>query len=136
MSFGTLALIGICGLSGPLLAAAGRGAVPVVAGEILAGVVIGRTGINLLSTDNATLAFLSDVGFTMLMFSAGMNVPVREPAVRAALPVGAARADAGAMTRDSLDDFIDTAARALALPVEPDWKSVSGVTGTRSSRLA
>jgi Kef-type K+ transport system membrane component KefB len=63
-----------------------------VAGEILAGVVIGRTGINVLSTDNATLAFLSDVGFTMLMFSAGMNVPVREPAVRAALPVGAARA--------------------------------------------
>jgi Protein of unknown function (DUF4089) len=26
------------------------------------------------------------------------------------------------MTRDPLDDFIDTAARALALPVEPDWK--------------
>jgi hypothetical protein len=26
------------------------------------------------------------------------------------------------MTRDPLDDFIDAAARALALPVEPDWK--------------
>jgi hypothetical protein len=26
------------------------------------------------------------------------------------------------MTRDPLDDFIDAAARALELPVEPDWK--------------
>ena len=26
------------------------------------------------------------------------------------------------MTRDPLDDFIDAAARALALPVEPDWR--------------
>ena len=26
------------------------------------------------------------------------------------------------MTRDPLDEFIDAAARALALPVEPDWK--------------
>jgi hypothetical protein len=37
MSLGTLAVIGICGLAGPLLAEAGRGAVPVVVGEILAG---------------------------------------------------------------------------------------------------
>ncbi len=28
MSFGTLALIGLCGFAGPLLAAAGRGAAP------------------------------------------------------------------------------------------------------------
>jgi hypothetical protein len=26
------------------------------------------------------------------------------------------------MTRDPLDDFIDAAARALDLPLEPDWK--------------
>jgi hypothetical protein len=26
------------------------------------------------------------------------------------------------MTRDPLDEFIDAAARALELPLEPDWK--------------
>jgi len=26
------------------------------------------------------------------------------------------------MSRDPLDDFIDAAAHALALPVEPDWR--------------
>jgi hypothetical protein len=26
------------------------------------------------------------------------------------------------MTRDPLDDFIDAAARALGLPLEPNWK--------------
>ena len=37
MSLGTLALIGICGLCGPLLSAGARGAIPAVVGEILAG---------------------------------------------------------------------------------------------------
>ena len=78
MSFGTLALIGICGLAGPLLSAAGQGLVPAVVGEIVAGVIVGRTGLQLLDTANTTLSFLSDVGFAMLMFSVGMNVPLRE----------------------------------------------------------
>ncbi|MBV8954394.1 MAG: hypothetical protein JO179_09660, partial [Solirubrobacterales bacterium] len=63
MSFGTLALIGICGLAGPLLSSFGSGAVPAVVGEILAGIVIGRTGFNLIHTANPTLSFFSDVGF-------------------------------------------------------------------------
>jgi Kef-type K+ transport system membrane component KefB len=92
MSLGTLALIGLCGLSGPLLSTLRRGAVPVVVGEILAGIVIGRTGLRILHTGDATLSFLSDVGFAMLMLSVGMNVPVRDRSVRAALPLGAGRA--------------------------------------------
>jgi Kef-type K+ transport system membrane component KefB len=92
MSLGTLALIGICGLAGPLLSTVGRGAIPVVVGEILAGVLVGRTGVRVLHTGGATLSLLSDVGFAMLMFSAGLNVPVRDGRVRAALPGGIARA--------------------------------------------
>jgi Kef-type K+ transport system membrane component KefB len=91
-SLGTLALIGVCGLAGPLLAMAGGGAVPAVVGELLAGIVIGRTGFGALDTANSTLSFLTDVGFAMLMFSVGMNVPLRDPSVRAAARSGTARA--------------------------------------------
>jgi Kef-type K+ transport system membrane component KefB len=74
VSFGTLALTGICALAGPLTSALARGALRVVVGEILAGVLIGRSGLRAIDPENATLAFLSDVGFAMLMFSAGMSV--------------------------------------------------------------
>jgi Kef-type K+ transport system membrane component KefB len=89
MSFGTLALIGLCALAGPLLSAAGRGAVPVVVGELLAGVAIGRTGLNAIDTGNATLGFLYEVGFAMLMFQAGMSVPLREPGLSESIGRGA-----------------------------------------------
>lgn len=88
MSFGTLALIGICGLCGPLLSVAGRGAIPVVIGEILAGVIIGRTGLRIIDTSNTTLTFLSDIGFAMLMFSVGMSVPLHDERVRASIGRG------------------------------------------------
>jgi Kef-type K+ transport system membrane component KefB len=92
MSFGTLALIGLCGLAGPLLAAAGDGAVPVVVGELFAGIVLGRTGVDAIDTGNATLAFLSEIGFAMLMFAVGMSVPLRERGLRESLGRGAATA--------------------------------------------
>ena len=43
MSFGILTLIVACGLVGPLLSGATRLAVPVVVGEIAAGVLVGQT---------------------------------------------------------------------------------------------
>lgn len=97
MSFGTLALIGLCGMCGPLLSVAGRGAVPAVLGEIVAGVVIGRTGFHVVAADNPTLSFLSDIGFAMLMFNAGMHVPLHEPRVRASLGRGVLGAAAAAV---------------------------------------
>jgi Kef-type K+ transport system membrane component KefB len=89
MSFGTLALVGLCGLVGPLLSAPSRGAIPVVVGEIAAGVVVGTTGLGAIDTSNATLSFLSDIGFAMLMFAAGLNVPLHEGRIRASLGRGA-----------------------------------------------
>ena len=89
MSFGTLALVGLCGLCGPLLSAPSRGTIPVVVGEIAAGVVVGRTGLRAIDTGNSTLSFLSDVGFAMLMLDAGLNVPLHEGRIRAALGRGA-----------------------------------------------
>ncbi|HTD57871.1 MAG TPA: cation:proton antiporter, partial [Solirubrobacteraceae bacterium] len=92
MSFGTLALIGLCGFAGPLLAAGSRGAVPVVVGELLAGILLGHTGLNAIDTKDATLSFLSDIGFAMLMFAVGMGVPLRQLGLRESLRTGATTA--------------------------------------------
>lgn len=89
MSFGTLALVGLCGLCGPLLSASARGAIPVVVGEIAAGVVVGDTGLRAIDTTNATLTFLSSIGFAMLMLSVGINIPLHDPRIRSALGRGA-----------------------------------------------
>ncbi|HEX5307499.1 MAG TPA: cation:proton antiporter [Solirubrobacteraceae bacterium] len=89
MSFGTLALICLCGLAGPLLSAAGRGMAPVVVGELLAGVAVGRTGLQAIDPANATLGFLYEIGFVMLMFQAGLSVPLREPGLAQSIGRGA-----------------------------------------------
>jgi len=97
MSLGVLALIGICGLCGPLLSASARGAIPAVIGEIVAGVMIGRTGLQVLDTSNPTLTFLADIGFLMLMFSVGMRIPLNDARVRACSGRGSAAAGAVAV---------------------------------------
>ena len=85
MTFGVLTLIAGCGLAGPLLSAATRLAVPVVVGEIIAGLVIGRTGFGLLDLTDPTLIFLSAVGFAMLMFVVGTRLPLRDARLRRTL---------------------------------------------------
>lgn len=89
MSFGTLALICLCGLAGPLLSSTGGGAIPVVVGELLVGVLIGRTGLKAIDPGNTTLNFLYEIGFAMLMFVAGMSVPLREPGLAQSIGHGA-----------------------------------------------
>jgi Kef-type K+ transport system membrane component KefB len=79
MSFGVLSLIVLAGLAGPLLASGRRAVVPVVVGELAAGVIIGNSGFGWLNPQDPTTAFLGDVGFAMLMFVAGMHVPLRQP---------------------------------------------------------
>ena len=88
MSFGVLALIGLAGLAGPLLSSGRRALVPVVVGELLAGVVIGRSGFGWLHPNEPTTAFLAEVGFAMLMFVAGMHVPLRQPGLLAGVRRG------------------------------------------------
>lgn len=85
MSFGILTLIVACGLAGPLLSAATRLAVPVVVGEIAAGVIVGKTGLGDINTADPTVVFLSSVGFAMLMFVVGTHLPLRDRGLRGAL---------------------------------------------------
>ena len=92
MTFGVLALIVLAGLAGPLLAAGRKAFVPVVIGEILAGVIVGRTGFDAVDPTDPTVKFLGDVGFAMLMFTVGAHVPLRDPQLRASLRGGAVAA--------------------------------------------
>jgi Kef-type K+ transport system membrane component KefB len=85
MTFDVLALIAVAGLAGPLLASLPRLRMPLVVGEIAAGVLIGRTGLGLLDPDQPTVAFLSDVGFAMLMFVVGTHLPLRDAGMRRSL---------------------------------------------------
>jgi Kef-type K+ transport system membrane component KefB len=92
VSFGILALIVCVGLLGPLLSAVRPNLFPVLVGEIVAGIVIGRTGFRWLDTTNVTVEFLANVGFAMLMFAAGMNVPLRNRALLGSIRRGAVAA--------------------------------------------
>ncbi|MFL6062535.1 MAG: cation:proton antiporter [Marmoricola sp.] len=92
MTFTALAVICVVGLAGPLLALPRGWHLPIVLGELLAGIALGRTGTGYLHPGDATLTFLADAGFALVMFVAGTHVPVRDPALRPALRTGIARA--------------------------------------------
>ncbi len=89
MTFGTLVVIVLAGLGGPLLGVGGRRFVPVVIGEILAGIVVGKTGLDIVHPANPTVAFLAQIGFAMLMLTVGMHLPLRDPRLAASLRGGA-----------------------------------------------
>jgi len=92
MTFTQLAAVGLLGLLGPLLAYPRGWHLPIVLGELLAGVLIGRTGFGYLDAGDPTFTFLADIGFALVMFVAGTHVPVRDPALRPALRNGLVRA--------------------------------------------
>ncbi len=86
MSFGVLLLIVLAGFGGPLLGSSRRFALPVVVGEVLAGVAVGATGFGWVDATQPTIAFLAEIGFAMLMLAAGMHVPLRTPGLVRLLP--------------------------------------------------
>jgi Kef-type K+ transport system membrane component KefB len=92
MDFATLALISLVGVLGPLLALPRRWRLPVVLGELVAGIVLGHTGFDVLHAGNGTFTFLADIGFALIMFVAGSHVPVRDPNLLAGLRLGVLRA--------------------------------------------
>ena len=92
MGFATLALICLVAIIGPLLSLPRWLHLPVVIGELVVGISLGRTGLGVLDPDNPTFSFLGEVGFALVMFVAGTHVPVRDPMLRPGLPRGLARA--------------------------------------------
>jgi Kef-type K+ transport system membrane component KefB len=92
VSFLDLAVVCAVALAGPVLASPRRWHLPVVLGELLAGVALGSSGFGVLDAQEPTFTFLGSCGFVLVMFVAGTHVPVRDPRLRTALGTGAARA--------------------------------------------
>ena len=88
MGFGTLVVIVLTGLGGPLLGIVRHRFVPVVIGEILAGILVGPSVLNAVQPASVTITFLGEIGFAMLMLTVGMHLPLREKRLTAALRSG------------------------------------------------
>lgn len=88
MSFGILTVIVLAGLGGPLLALSEQRFVPIVVGEIIAGILVGPEALSLVDPANTTIAFLGQVGFAMLMLTVGMHLPLRDPRLARSLRSG------------------------------------------------
>ncbi len=105
--FHTLALLTAVGFAGPLLASAKRFRIPVVIGELIAGLAIGRTGFGVVDVADPTFQLLANIGFALVMFVVGTHVPLRARLMRSALPAALARATL----------LMASSSAALALPV-------------------
>jgi Kef-type K+ transport system membrane component KefB len=92
IGFGTLALIVVAALAGPLLASVPRLRLPVVVGELLVGIILGKTGFGLLDHTDPTFELLANIGFALVMFVVGTHVPIRDGAQRSAAPAALLRA--------------------------------------------
>ena len=92
MDFAILAVIVLAGLAGPILAYPKGWHMPVVIGELLAGILLGRTGLGYLKDSDPTFSFLAEVGFGLVMFVAGTHVPVRDHSLQRSVGGGVARA--------------------------------------------
>jgi Kef-type K+ transport system membrane component KefB len=90
--FHTLALLTAVGFAGPLLAAVPRARIPVIIGELTAGLIIGRTGFSIVDDADPTFQLFANIGFALVMFVVGTHVPVRDPALRSLAPRALARA--------------------------------------------
>ena len=92
MSFSVLAVISAVALLGPALALPERWHLPVVLGELVAGIALGPTVFGFLSATDPGFSFLAEVGFALVMFVAGTHVPLRDPSLRTSAWLGLLRA--------------------------------------------
>ena len=131
--FHTLALLAVIGLTGPLLASLPRFQVPVIIGELVAGLVVGRTGFGIVDHTDRTFTLLANIGFALVMFVVGTHVPVRDRTLRSDIPkalvravaVGAAAAVLGVILAQVFNTghaavyavLMASSSAALALPV-------------------
>jgi Kef-type K+ transport system membrane component KefB len=78
-SFVPLLIVVILACVVPLLLSSVRGrlAIPIIVGEIIAGMIVGRSGFGWVSPDNHALVLLKELGFVVLMFLSGMEIDFR-----------------------------------------------------------
>jgi Kef-type K+ transport system membrane component KefB len=90
--FNTLALLAAVGFAGPLLASVPRLRIPVIIGELVAGLVLGKTGFGVVDVADPTFQLLANIGFALVMFVVGTHVPIRDRRMRSAVPSALLRA--------------------------------------------
>jgi Kef-type K+ transport system membrane component KefB len=144
LGFGVLALVVLAGLAGPLLASLPRVGLPLVVGEVVAGVALGPSGAGWLDPQEPTVAFLAEIGFAMLMFVVGTRLPLRDRAMRGdlrtavvgaalvlavAVPAGLLLTTLGPDRPLLLADLVATSSAAVALPALPGLGSAPGPPG-------
>jgi len=88
MTITTLFLIMLAALLGPALAGFRRFPVPIVVGEMLAGVILGPTVLHQVNPADPSTALLGNVGLAMLLFLVGIKLPLRDPNIRQAFRRG------------------------------------------------
>jgi Kef-type K+ transport system membrane component KefB len=89
LGFGTLVVIVLAGLGGPLLGVLGKGLVPVVVGELIAGILVGPDVLEAVDPTSPIISTLAEIGFAMLMLTIGMHLPLRDRRLGASLRGGA-----------------------------------------------
>jgi len=89
MTLFAMAIVLLAGLAGPLLATPKKTRIPIVVGEIVLGVVVGRTGFGWVNADEPVLSYVASAGFALVMLVAGSHVPLRDAALRIAAGKGA-----------------------------------------------
>lgn len=92
VTFAVLALICAVAMLGPVVSLNRMVHIPVVIGELVVGILLGRSGTGVIDSDDPTLSFLAQVGFALVMFVAGTHVPLRQPAMVSGLRNGVLRA--------------------------------------------
>src|ERR1700694_48315 len=85
-----LAVVVLAGLLGPLLASGRRLRVPVLVGELIGGILLGRTALHLIDPASQPFPVFASLGFAMLMLESGTEIDLaskllRDSAVRAGL---------------------------------------------------
>jgi Kef-type K+ transport system membrane component KefB len=78
-SFAPLLIVVILASLVPLALSSVRGrlAIPIVVGEIVAGMIVGRSGLGWVLPENQALELLKELGFVFLMFLSGMEIDFR-----------------------------------------------------------
>lgn len=90
--FDTLALLTAAGFAGPVLASVPHLRIPLIIGELVVGLLLGKTGFGVLDESNPTFQLFANIGFALVMFVVGTHVPVRDREVRSAVPRALLRA--------------------------------------------
>lgn len=73
LDFASLFIIAILAFLVPLVLARVK-AVPIVVGEILIGILVGRSGLGWVAYDEPAVLVLSEIGFAFLMFLSGLEI--------------------------------------------------------------